>query len=277
MNEKAELIKVNTATLGEEVERVLMKGDLSTLNEEKRLAYYNAVCESLGLNKLTRPFDYLTLNNKLTLYATKSCTDQLRFIHKISIEIVSRDKIGDVYVVAARARNAEGRMDESTGAVALGKAFGDNLANLYMKAETKAKRRVTLSICGLGLLDESEVDSITPTVGVGSEQVPVAKLPDILSPQEPCSPSAEVVSDAPGERVIEYGKKYKGMRFKELEPYRLQTFIDWMKREHKDERDDGKKFIEEAEEYIGWRLNSEARQQEQQEIKAKEEMLEVPF
>src|SRR6185312_3719783 len=29
-----------------------------------------------------------------------------------------------------------------------------------MKAETKAKRRVTLSICGLGMLDETEVDSI---------------------------------------------------------------------------------------------------------------------
>ena len=29
-----------------------------------------------------------------------------------------------------------------------------------MKAETKAKRRVTLSICGLGMLDETEVESI---------------------------------------------------------------------------------------------------------------------
>jgi hypothetical protein len=29
-----------------------------------------------------------------------------------------------------------------------------------MKAVTKAKRRVTLSICGLGMLDETEVDSV---------------------------------------------------------------------------------------------------------------------
>ena len=29
-----------------------------------------------------------------------------------------------------------------------------------MKAETKGKRRVTLSICGLGMLDETEVGSI---------------------------------------------------------------------------------------------------------------------
>jgi hypothetical protein len=37
---------------------------------------------------------------------------------------------------------------------------GEFRANLIMKAVTKAKRRVTLSICGLGFLDESEVESI---------------------------------------------------------------------------------------------------------------------
>jgi hypothetical protein len=34
------------------------------------------------------------------------------------------------------------------------------LANALMKAETKAKRRATLSICGLGMLDETEVEDI---------------------------------------------------------------------------------------------------------------------
>ena len=33
-----------------------------------------------------------------------------------------------------------------------------------MKAETKAKRRATLSICGLGLLDETEVSTIPGAV-----------------------------------------------------------------------------------------------------------------
>jgi hypothetical protein len=37
---------------------------------------------------------------------------------------------------------------------------GDALCNALMKSETKSKRRVTLSICGLGLLDESEVGTI---------------------------------------------------------------------------------------------------------------------
>ena len=37
---------------------------------------------------------------------------------------------------------------------------GEAKANAVMKAETKAKRRVTLSICGMGWVDESEIDSI---------------------------------------------------------------------------------------------------------------------
>ena len=37
---------------------------------------------------------------------------------------------------------------------------GEAHANAVLKAVTKAKRRVTLSICGLGWLDETEVESI---------------------------------------------------------------------------------------------------------------------
>src|SRR5439155_4115860 len=39
-----------------------------------------------------------------------------------------------------------------------------------MKAETKAKRRLTLSLCGLGMLDESEVE-VPPTAVTATEVV----------------------------------------------------------------------------------------------------------
>jgi hypothetical protein len=55
---------------------------------------------------------------------------------------------------------ANGRTDESTGAVPIKGVHGEALANAFLKAETKAKRRVTLSICGLGLLDETELETI---------------------------------------------------------------------------------------------------------------------
>lgn len=146
------------------IEQVLLNDDLSKLSVEQRLSYYNAVCKSIGVNPLTKPFGYITLNNKLVLYAKRDCTDQLRSLKNISIVITSRETIGDIYVVTARASNPDGRTDESTGAVNLKNIAGDALANAYMKAETKAKRRVTLSLAGLGFLDESEIETTTSTV-----------------------------------------------------------------------------------------------------------------
>jgi len=153
------------------IEQALIQGDLSRLTPEQRLSYYNKVCESLGLNPLTKPFEYIRLNGKEVLYATRACTEQLRTIHKVSLTITSREVMGDVYVVTAQAKTGE-RCDESTGAVTIKGLAGDNLANAYMKAETKAKRRVTLSICGLGLLDETEVASI-PNAVISRQSEPV--------------------------------------------------------------------------------------------------------
>ena len=142
------------------IERVIVAGDLADLSPAERVSYYMKVCDSAGLNPLTKPFEYIRLNGRMTLYALKAATDQIRSIRKISIKIVSREVVEDVYVVTAQATEPSGRCDESTGAVAIAGLKGENRANAYMKAETKAKRRVTLSIAGLGLLDESEIDSI---------------------------------------------------------------------------------------------------------------------
>ena len=165
------------------LEKVVIGGDLSGLTAGERLSYYSKVCESVGLNPLTKPFEYITLNERLVLYALRSCTDQLRKIHHISVQIVSRELADGVYVVTAKATMPDGREDESIGAVSLEKEIGnwetsqggkkyfkgngqfkalnpDDRANAIMKAETKAKRRVTLSICGLSMLDETEISSI---------------------------------------------------------------------------------------------------------------------
>lgn len=142
------------------MEQVLLGGNLANLTPAQRLSYYRAVCDSIGLNPLTKPFDYLTLNGKLVLYAKKDATDQLRHRRGVSIIRLERDKIEGVYTVTAYARTADGREDSSIGAVNIDGLRGEALANAVMKAETKAKRRVTLSICGLGMLDETEVDSI---------------------------------------------------------------------------------------------------------------------
>ncbi len=72
---------------------------------------------------------------------------------------MSREFIDDLYIVKARATMPDGRTDEALGAVPLGSSVkGETRANAIMKGETKAKRRVTLSICGLGVLDETEAE-----------------------------------------------------------------------------------------------------------------------
>lgn len=158
---------MSNATLAERtpdataIEQALVGGDLSKLSPAQRVSYYNRVCESLGLNPLTKPFAYIILNGKLTLYALKDCTEQLRSNRQISIQIKAREVVEGCYVVTASA-HTNARQDESIGAVPIDGLKGEARANAMMKAETKAKRRVTLSICGLGMLDESEVASIDP-------------------------------------------------------------------------------------------------------------------
>lgn len=154
------------------IERVLIQGDLAPLTPDERVMYYNRVCESIGVNPMTKPFEYITLNNKLTLYARKDCTDQLRARDKVSIHDLKSQQVGDVYIVTALARNQEGREDAATGAVSIKGKCGDDLANAMMKAETKAKRRVTLSICGLGMLDETELETIKDVRGEEPDRAP---------------------------------------------------------------------------------------------------------
>jgi hypothetical protein len=168
------------------VERAIIGGDLSKLSPADRTTYYMRVCESIGVNPLTRPFDYVNLSGKLTLYARKDCTDQLRRIHGISTKITSRQEIGDIYVVTVAATSKDGRTDESDGIVVLAGLRGEAAANAMMKAETKAKRRATLALCGLGLLDEEELAMTPHAVTVAAD------LPKVLpATDEAREPGAE--------------------------------------------------------------------------------------
>jgi hypothetical protein len=160
------IVRREPVSLAESIEKALIVGDLAPLSVEQRLDYYKKVCLSLGLNPLTRPFDYIAFQGKMFLYARKDCTDQLRKIHGVSVTSMKKE-VGDGYhSVEVEVRNRLGRTDTGTGVVFTGGLKGVDLANAMMKAETKAKRRATLSICGLGFLDEAELDGIPEANGV---------------------------------------------------------------------------------------------------------------
>lgn len=180
------------------METVLLQGDLSKLKPEQRLSYYNEICARLGLNPLTKPFEYVNLQGKLVLYAKKDCTDQLRALHNVSIRPVDTKQVGDVITVTVTAEMPNGRTDSDMGAVTMGSLKGDALANAMMKAITKAKRRVTLSICGLGFVDETELETIPGTAEareatlkrrMDEERARVSMAPQIEAPADSKAPS----------------------------------------------------------------------------------------
>ena len=177
-----------TLTPAQLIESVIVKGDLSKLTSEERTQYYVKVCESVGLNPLTKPLEYITLNGKLVLYALKGCTDQLRSTYGVSITEMTESERDGVWIVTVKGVNKDGRSDMAKGAVTITGLKGDALANALMKAETKAKRRVTLSLCGLGVLDETEIETI-PQAAVK----PVMTL--VSQPATPVVKPKEVMAD----------------------------------------------------------------------------------
>lgn len=153
---------VANTQLSEALERAITRNDFSQVSIEDRMRYLSTVCQSLSLNPLTMPLAYLTdRSGKVTLYMRKEGTEQLRKIHNVTLEVVSQGLQDDCYVVHVRATAPSGkgrRSDEDIGAVAVAGLKGEARANAMMKALTKAKRRATLSLCGLGMPDESEVE-----------------------------------------------------------------------------------------------------------------------
>lgn len=174
---------------GDIMEAVIAQGDLAKLRPEERARYYNEVCRSIGLNPLVQPFSYIVLNGKLTLYATRTCADQLRKINGVSLEIVSRQIADGILTVHVRAKLPDGRCDEDFGSVSLPDTLkGEARANAELKAVTKAKRRTTLSICGLGWLDETEVADIP----AGAKMAP----PKQIASENHDAETGEIYADA---------------------------------------------------------------------------------
>lgn len=172
--------------------QVLLAGDLSKMSHDEKTRYFMKTCSSLGLNPLTKPFDYIRLSGREVLYATKGCADQLRSTRRISLEITDRKITNDLLVVTVRATTPDGRTDEDMAVVSVKGLQGEALSNAMMKCTTKAKRRVTLSICGLGMLDESEVRS-----AIEAEALAVSPEPLRLKAPQPTPASGQPPSPAP--------------------------------------------------------------------------------
>jgi len=168
------------------MEQVLAHGNLGVLTAAQRVQYVVSTCNSLGLNWRTRPFRFIQFKDGgVQMYATKDCTEQLRSTRNVSLKLLGNDYASGIYTVHALATLPNGRTDEDIGSVTLAQS-GDSRANGLMRAVTKAKRRVTLSICGLGnVLDESELDTIPGHRTFDAEDdTPPAQAPTPVPPKD---------------------------------------------------------------------------------------------
>jgi hypothetical protein len=191
------------------LEQVIGTGNLKALNPKQRVEYMLAVCKSRGLNPLTRPFRFMEFQGAVVLYATRDCADQLRKVDGISTEIVSKGVDGDLYVVEVTATDKTGRRDSDVGAVVIGSLRGEARANAIMKATTKAKRRVTLSICGLGILDETEVHDMRGAVLMEDPAIDVAQIaPAVAAPQPEQPEIAYPFATSKGGQIYRTGSEW---------------------------------------------------------------------
>jgi hypothetical protein len=151
-----ELRTINPETMS----MLVLTGDLSRLTNPQKADYYIYRCQQAGLDPAAKPFDYLTLNGKQVLYANAGCSQQLTAIHKLSHQVTNRELVDGIYCVFVRVTGSDGRSTENMGAVPVENLKGEAKANAMLKATTKAIRRSVLAHCGLGMLDESEVETI---------------------------------------------------------------------------------------------------------------------
>jgi len=158
---------------------LVLVGDLGRFTPDQKVEYYNRMCDALELNPVTRPFEFMVLKGKTVLYALKGATEQLRKKDGISVIDMKKEFEDGLYIVTVTVQNASGRRDMATGIVDIKGKTGDDKANLMMKGETKAKRRATLSISGLGMLDETEIESIP--AGQKTENKPKGILQNALN------------------------------------------------------------------------------------------------
>jgi hypothetical protein len=180
------IVRADAQTTARVVESMVLRGDISALSPEERARFYLQMCESLGLSAASQPLAVLRLNGKEILYPTRGATDQLAAIHRLNRRIVDGPKLVDIagtkmiYAVC-EATHPNGRSETAVATVP-----AQDLINALMKCETKAKRRATLSILGLGMLDETEIDTIPANL---RSEVPPPSSEELASAAQPQRPS----------------------------------------------------------------------------------------
>ena len=229
--EKKVTKSMTTKTNMQSLERILIHGDLSPMDETQRLQYVKAVCKAIGVSILFRPFDYIKMQGKTVLYANRACAEQLRMLHGISITVTRSEHTAGLCIVTAKATDKKGRTDEAIGAVNIKGLVGEALANAIMKAETKAKRRVTLSIAGLGMLDEVEAKQVAEREEKIATDIAIEETQAVLAEttERPEFENEQVAPSVVPPTPLEYTlKTMRGAKGKPISQVPVKKLKEWL-------------------------------------------------
>lgn len=176
--------------------RYVLTNNLTGFTDRQRANLISHLCKAWKLDFNQQPFIIINTQGKEKLYLSKAGSEQVRDRNKVSINQVDTKIEGDMVIVTAQATLPSGRQDSDVGVVSVKGLSGENLSNAMLKAVTKAKRRVTLSICGLPVSDVVEADHAGPPPENGGSTAELNQLVRETKPkQEPKKTESEKISE----------------------------------------------------------------------------------
>jgi len=205
---KAEKNAIDLAAKLTPFEAAAFSGDLAKLQPEERGVYLLQFCQSLGVNPLSGAIQFLMLDGRLVLYATKGCAQQLARRDHVTVKTSEPKVVLGILMCEATAElttpDGQIRTANNVGCVPWDdKAAAKEKCNAVMKCVTKAERRVILSICGLGLMDEAELDTVERSRW---KRVTGPNF-DVIEGDGPEMPSAQENRAAPPQRLKDAAPK----------------------------------------------------------------------
>jgi hypothetical protein len=185
--ESQELAVAEIDALKQKAAAIQVTGDLKGMTLVQKAEFLANLARAEGIPCFPAPYaigvDKKT--GKESIISKKTRAEALRNRDRISLEtryfgpLKVGEKVDEMFWQATvRATAPDGRVDENVGIVFLGGLLGEDKSNKMMAALTKAENRVTYSICGASMVDETEADS------AGFKVVPAPPLqgPRVIQP-----------------------------------------------------------------------------------------------
>jgi hypothetical protein len=200
---------------------LMVTGNLAGMTMVQKAEFLGKLAEAEGIPAFPPPYVIIQdSQGKQKIVSTKSRAEALRNRDRISVKTSyfgpmrqGSEFNKDFWEAQVEASAPDGRVDTNVGIVFLGNLSGEARSNKMMAALTKAQNRVTYSICGASMPDETEADSM----GWKREELPLG--PRTVVPKALTSPQAEPILV---EAEMLAPKPLKGRQFRNLKKHCLR-------------------------------------------------------